>query len=741
MAFREVIEAILRAKDVNRFKGGMERAAKSVRKFGRDTEQAEVQTELLEQILERITRQSIETAAALRALATSVDEVGDEMVQTAAKSTVMNAVMKKSGSNAVFLGKSWAFWKDRLSLTRSEILTTAITMSVYFSPAIIAMGSSFAFAALGGGGVAFGGLSSFIFGMVTLNSLLGPMIDNLDKITKAQDQLNLAIAQYGAGSEQASRANAHLFGVIQTEGGPAMGRLAASIAKLKKDWIDLTTQSGPGARGGRGNILDILQGGVRTARALMPTFATGANQISLSLRTAMRGFFKEMRGNEMRATFRSMFQTFDKAIGPGIKGFTNVIVVMGRIIRATAPFVVEWAKAWQSTTASWRRGTKDSTKLSRFFEKAVTHFKAWWGLAKELGRTFRIIFGATRDEGLDTVLWLTKIVRGFNDWLQLMSDTGAIDRWFAKWHRSLDQIVHFIQHPLDSMEQAMPRIMAAIDKWLPIILTHIANSFASAGPVVAQTFAKAFINAGAWAKFFTLAIFLKKFGFFSFLGGRVAENFLRPFAKAFSEGFAARITGAAAAEGVIGQASTAAGTKAGTVFGAAFVAAAIIGVALIGEAARREIDKAIREKIPGGNILSDVAGFLNQNLPGPLGKANKLRQEVFDTLFNKETPQRDKDKAIQDIIRRQGKAIGGTVPFGGGAVVGESGPEVLNMTPMGAQITPLSGFSPVVDLPNIQNSLRISLNSTIQVNRREIARAVAEEAAYVAARRGGRPQQ
>src|SRR5262245_15763058 len=134
MAFRERIEAILKVKDAARFKASMESAARSVRKFGRDEEEAAVQTEALERLEKALARQNLELSATLKIVAASVDNLGDEMLQAAAKTEVANRVMKKSGSNAIFLGKSWAFWKDRLSLTRSEILTTAITITTYFLP-------------------------------------------------------------------------------------------------------------------------------------------------------------------------------------------------------------------------------------------------------------------------------------------------------------------------------------------------------------------------------------------------------------------------------------------------------------------------------------------------------------------------------------------------------------------------------------------------------------------------------
>jgi hypothetical protein len=228
VAFREVIEAVLKVKDANRFKAGMDKAARSVRKLGHDEEEAAAQGELLKEINKKLERQSIELTAAVTLLAHSIDELGDEMLQTAAKGEVMTKVINKASGASTPFFRRWSFWKDRLSLTRSEIMTTALTIGTYFAPAIVALGSSFAYAAIGGGAVAGAGLATFITGMVSLALVIQPAINNIKKIQKAQDMYNQTVSQYGAASVEASRQSAHLYAVIEQNGGKPVYEGAAA---------------------------------------------------------------------------------------------------------------------------------------------------------------------------------------------------------------------------------------------------------------------------------------------------------------------------------------------------------------------------------------------------------------------------------------------------------------------------------------------------------------------------------
>lgn len=712
MAFRERIEAVLKIKDANRFKAGMATAAKAVRKFGHDEEAAAAQTELLQSIEEKLERQSIELTAATRLLASAVDDLGDEMVQTAAKSQALNAVTKKSGSNAVFLGKSWAFWKDRLSLTRSEILTTSITIGVYFLPAIIAMGSSFANAALGGGAVAAGGLSSLLFGLGALATLISPLKDDIDKITKAQDQYNLAVEQYGAASSQASRASAHLGAIIRTQGGKDALKAVTAVERLKKTWASMT-------KPGQKSIIDILLGGTGALRSVMPSMAGMTNSMAASLSAALQPLFRAFSGPEFQKGFGALTRIFNKSIGPGIKGVTNIATVFFRIIRASAPFVIKWAKAWERTTQSWSDSTSDQKKVSAFLKSAVGSFKLWWGLAKELGRTFKIIFGSSKDEGDQVVGVLTNLVRKFNDWLQIASSTGRIDAFWKRYNQSVTDAVWALRNPVE-----------AINKWLPVVMDTIATTLATHAPHAANLFIKAFLNSGGWAQFLTTAWIIKRMGGFKLAGKLVGAMFLTPFIEAFVPGFTSAVGLSSLSTGRIGAAMGTAGNVSGKLFGVAFVLAATAALATWAP----DIEKWIRERLGIANPEADKqpdestwSWFWRFGRPEGHTPIDTIKKP-FDKLLH---PSWDPNPF---------KAAGGTIGPGMSAFVGEMGPEIATSTKGGTKVRPLGRNGPgMIDMPSLEDMMHLNIETSVQIDRREIARAYNTEQAFVTARRGGRP--
>jgi hypothetical protein len=357
----------------------------------------------------------------------------------------------------------------------------------------------------------------------------------------------------------------------------------------------------------------------------------------------------------------------------------------------------------------------------------------------------------SKDHGLEFVYLLTGLVNQFDDWLNRMKDTGQIDKFWAAWTNSVKTAFWAFQHPVDAFNKFMPKVLDAIDIWLPRIMDHIANTFASAAPTMAMTFARAFVNAGGWAKFFTIAIFLKKFGFFTWVGKGAATYFIKPFLASFGTAFVASIGGEALAGSVgakIATASSTAGKGAGKLFGAGF----LIGFLLLLPEIEKEMDKLAKRtgmtvNKPGtkenqqfGPVTGVAEKWIRDNVPG----ANALYK-----LFGEGAGSPRKKNRSQTVVplpgtRPHGGALGGILPPGGTAIVGETGPELATMGSRGTTITPLSRNSRhtlpgALEIPNLDNVMHVSVFSTINVDRREIARAVSDQNAYRTARRGGTP--
>lgn len=711
--FRERVEAILKARDAGRFKAAMDMAAKAVEHFEKQEKHASVQSELLEQILDALQEQTQHNTLAFMAMAHSVDNLGDELRELAAEATAANVVMKKSGSNAIFLGKSWAFWKDRLSLTRSEVYTTALTIGTYLSPALIALGSSFAYAAVGGGAVAASGMASFLLGLGGIVSIAGPVVDGIKKIQKAQDQLNMAIDQYGAMSIQASRANAHLYAVIQNNGGLAVSQMLGQVQSLKDQWSTITQP-------GKDNFIGMMSEGVGAAQNLAPLAGSLANQIVGSLRGAWREALSDLTSGESKGILRSIGGIFSSSAGNGLRGVTNILIIFGRVIKASAPWLKRFAANWAIVTKSFReRATQE--KVNKFLNEAVNHTRAWWGLLKQVARTVMLVFRGSRKEGASFVVVLTGLVTKFNDWFEMMEDTGQVNRFFQAYIYSLTEIGNALKDPMAAFDKYMPAVLAGIDKYLPKLMDAVANALAQHGPQAAWIFLKAFVDAGAWAKFLTVAVLLTKFGVFGKLGGAVAAIFVKPFIERFTAAFVAAIAVETTAGGTISAAMATAGRKSGENFGRAFT----LGILAFIPVLMYEIEMKLINAIGPLKSLYESLGEGR----GGFGGIWDMAKGAFNNFWKQLVP---------------GKAAGGMIFPGQSRWVGERGPELAQATASGTMIYPGNRAIPNIpmgsmDIPDISNAIRLITNVSVQIEKREIARAVADQKAYDSARRGQEP--
>lgn len=731
-SFRETIEAVLKAKDSARFKAAMEVSAKAIEHFAKAEEEAEIQSEILEQIQQELEHQTVELTAAIVGLSHEVNALGHDMLELAADMETANVVMKQSGSNAVFLGKSWAWWKDRMSLTRSEIYTTGLTIGAYLSPALIALGSSFVEATIGGAAVGAGGMASFLLGLGAIVTIAAPVVGGIKKIKKAQDQLNQTIDQYGAASIQASRANAHLYAVIQNNGGAPAANALANIESLTTAWKKLTAP-------GQSDLLDVLNQGLGTAQNMAPFAAGLANGIAHSLRSALLDALKTIQGPDIKNALSTLADIFESSIGPGIRGSMNLLVIFSRVIVATAPWVKRLASSYEQLTDQWKdRATQ--TRVTKFINGAVNQFRSWWALAKAVGRGIGIIWTSTKSHGQDAVNVLTNIVNKFDDWLQKMKDTGAIDRFYRKYYNTISDLVTAAQHPIQALDQAMPGIISTINKYLPQLMDAIADNLGQNGPKAAGIFLKAFVQADAWAKFLTIGYFAVRFGFFGKLGAWAGGIFVTPFIERFGAAFVASL-GASGALGVsIQTAMASAGTSAGTAFGGGLASAG----GAIAAAAGSAIGSALGVAIAAAAGTAFVAHFFPAGGPGT--KLQNFSPGSIWDWMKKNSPivGGSGGSSFGDILKGifgRHKAAGGLLFPGQTAVVGERGPEVARVGPGGAEITPMDRAQAaiphgIVDIPDISSAIRLITNVSVQVDKREIARANAESRAYDKARRG-----
>lgn len=649
--------------------------------------------------------------------ADAVDDVGDAEARAALKAKVFSREQRKAAISSAAL-------KDHLSLTRGELMTTAITSSVYLAPALLAVGNSAVAAAVGGGAVAGGGLAALLVGLSGFAIVGAQAVAQLGKVSDAQNAYNLAIAQYGASSKQAADASAKLWAVIQQNGGLQVWKLAQSLDALKKAWRSATAPA-------RSSFFDLLSSGINSARGLLPTFADETNKNAAVIRRDVGSLFAGIAGPETKANLK-VFGSIFRNMSPHLTGGAlNLFLVIGRILRQAAPWAVSWAESFERTTKAWERGTRDGIGLGNTIDMLVGHTKAWWGLIKAVGHLLLTLFSASNQSGKGLIISLTEVISKFDAWLASAEKTGKVTRFFDEFADALREIA---------------RLLAPI-------LTIVGTLAVGLLPILRDSSGE--VNDALWIMARNMHFVV---GAIQFLGPLVG-----PIIDLWIAWKVATLAGNAA----LWAATIVVGVLAGELWAILIVIGAVAaGFYLLYTRVgwfHNAVDNTVRF------IKTNWPGVVATLALGPVGTALYLMYKKFEWFRNAVSGVfhfiANRVRDFIAFVRRVPDAIGGSVggflgklggiakhipgapwsgafatggiiPYGTAGLVGEAGPEIAQVGPTGTTITPLRGTGNI-SAPTLGDGVfHFHLHTKVQMNRRTVGEAYDEVKADKRARRG-----
>lgn len=705
-ARRENIEAYLRVRNAQRFKAEIDSVARSVGDVGKEARQAATRLDIMKKIEKQTGHQSEILTAVEESLARSIDTVGDKAQRTTRSLGLMDLMQRRvsrgsggrGGGLLGLIGISGRL-KDTLSLTGGEVKATAITMAAYLSPALIELASSASAAMLGVGIVGGSGIAALLVGLSGAGIVAVQAAGQFKKVKTAQDAYNISVAQYGEGSKQAATAAAHMYAVIQNNGGAPVLQAIQRVNRLKKAWKGAT---GPA----RSNMLGIMNAGLGGATRLLPTFARETNRNTGVMKQALGGAFNALSGKEMQKNIANLSHRFRQMFGPLVRGSVNLIIAMFRLIRVAAPYAVEFAKAFEGWTKSVRSGSRDTGKLQGFVFMLVENTTKWWNLLRAVGRLLITVFKGSQSNGQDLVVQLTDLVNRFDHWLNMLGPNGQTR----------------IKNFFDAFDRQLQMLFSNPGAWLDQFIPLVGNMMARAALYGGKKFIEGWLQMDIGGKIFVVALLMRK-AIFTRMGALAAGYMASAFA-ASSLGSSLAVTAGIA------------GAAAGTAASAAFVAALTIGlpaVIVIGASlAIQSITIGGKHlKAPGQSVDDLNLGGGGRNQGGGVKGWLKRHQHITDFIPGLKHP----------------KAAGGTIPWGTSALVGEAGPELASAGVAGMNITP-RGFSPMGGggLRSMESLLSVSdmlppVHVHVNMNRREVGRANVDWKNETKARRGGRPTQ
>lgn len=389
-------------------------------------------------------RNARQAAAEARLVAEGVDEIGDAADRTNRRTRRLTSIT------------------DNFGLTLNNVsgrLKLAVVAGSTLWPVMVALGSSLAGAAAGAALLGATGLGIAAVGIGAMGVVAKQAFGELDKLRSAQDSYNLAVEQFGRYSDEAIRAQDKLNAVMRLAG-PETVRLAREVDSLSGRFRELTSPA-------RRNLLLGLVDGLRTMRRLLPTITDETNATAASLRRDLQPAFRDLSGPAVQGGIRALFTNFRLMAGPAVQGAVDLLIVFLRIARQAGPWVVQGAEAF----AGWARGLRDSSAnagaLGRFVDNLVGHTRAWWGLTKALFGLLVSLFRASGHEGAGLVQTMTDGINRLSAWIDRAREAGSAGDFFRRFVRFAVQLATVIGVVavafMELIDGALPAVQSALE--------------------------------------------------------------------------------------------------------------------------------------------------------------------------------------------------------------------------------------------------------------------------------------
>jgi hypothetical protein len=289
-------------------------------------------------------------------------------------------------------------------------LQLAALAATFLGPALIGIGMSAGAALVGGGVVAGGGLMALIVGLSGFLLIGKSVVAGTKNVTTALDAYHVSVAATGRYSDQSMKALQHLDAVVATSGGPKVLAAVRAWNSLKNTFHDLTGSA-------RSELLGTYTDAVRSASKVMPLFAAETNRSAPVIRGAIQEWLALFTGSEARSGFRDFGRAFREMLPSLSGGGQGVFLTLARVLRAALPYVVQGADAFDRFGGRLALWSSNGRNVSHFVATVVGHLRSWLGLLGALGHLTGTVFGMSAGDGRKFVDTLTIGVRRFDAWI------------------------------------------------------------------------------------------------------------------------------------------------------------------------------------------------------------------------------------------------------------------------------------------------------------------------------------
>lgn len=257
------------------------------------------------------------------------------------------------------------------------------------------------------------------------------VVDAIKAVADAQRNLADAHTQAAAAADDQSAAESAL-GYYLSQLSPAERRLFNAFMDFKKRFIKVT-------RPITDIIINAFTDGLGQVQKLLfnPQILSGFTTLARGLSDSIGQVIKVFSGREFTGFFVDTLNESAKNLPIITKLFIIIARILKNIAEASAPVLTEFLKFFVQQFKDLETITGRNS-LTKFFQTGFEHFKAWWGLLREVLGLIGEIMGASSDSAVGIIRDLTDTIREAKE--ALAADDSGARKFFEDSAKSLSYI-------------------------------------------------------------------------------------------------------------------------------------------------------------------------------------------------------------------------------------------------------------------------------------------------------------
>lgn len=285
------------------------------------------------------------------------------------------------------------------------------------------------------GGLAVGsaGLAGFALAAAGTVFALKPVVTEVKAAFAASTAYNAAVLKYGKGSSQAATASANLANTLK-------GISPAARAAIK-DYGSLRDEFNKRTGSVRTDAFSTVAQGIKTAKALLPTFATETARTFHAASQGVSEWLKGLRSPEAKTALADIMRNFDQSLPSVLHGLGSIGATLGRISASASKLLPGLTSGFDTWASKIEAAVGSGASLDATIARLVGDMQDLGHLTQSTGSLLVTVLDGGSKSGDDLVRSLTGVENRWNSFLKTTAGQNALSKFFST---SATEASHFI---------------------------------------------------------------------------------------------------------------------------------------------------------------------------------------------------------------------------------------------------------------------------------------------------------